>query len=277
MPYSYHYPEDKLNRIYPPDKTFDIKELKQKLPEKYLVNIYGLAGAGKGTTSRQLAKDLGVVHIDSGIIHRSITYVYLDTGLECTPDTIKEVMEVLDISLHDDGIRSVYKGQVLTVDQIRSPEVSSKVASYAENDFEQFAFFEIMYEMIKKYGKPVVLDGRGGQPPHIEKLEKEGFQIYRIILEIDDEINIKRYIKAYTDKQKLKDNDFILTKEEEEKMREEFGKTILARNQKDLDWMRPLYGIYEPGSAILDTSTYNIQSCVDACLVYMQSNIDKNQ
>jgi cytidylate kinase len=279
MSRSYDYPENELTRIdqlqLPP---FD-PGIISHLPQKYLINVYGLVGVGKGTISKQIAQKLDIPHIDTGLIHRSITYAYLDQGLECTPERTDAIIAELDITLDkEDGLIILYRGKHLTIPILREPRISAKVADYASIDHQQLASFKKLTEIITHYGSPVVLDGRGGHPPHVVQTESQGYEIVRILLEITDEVNIERYIAAFVQKQQQKDPGFVLTDSHKHDLREEFKITVLERNRKDLIFIDRLgLGASTPGSGILDTSELTIEEVTNYCLSYIVDMLTKTE
>ncbi|MEI6728802.1 MAG: (d)CMP kinase [bacterium] len=270
--------------VYPPNiaQKFEYKEfdkqktasLKKQFSKNTLICVYGLAGVGKGTVSKKIAQSLDITHFDSGLIHRSITYAYLDTGLECTPETISQIVNLLDIKLNSTGLEISYNGKTLTIPDLREPRISSNVARFASKDWEQLAFFELMYEILSHYGKPVVLDGRGGNPPHVKKLEDEGWKIIRILLEVSDEVNFERYYLAYLQKQLSKNIDFKETPELKEKVFSEFNESFLARNKIDIEWMQRMdIGFIVENSALIDNSVLTMGQALDTALNYIGSQM----
>lgn len=270
--------------VYPPNiaqkfeyRQFDKQNttlLKKQLPKNTLICVYGLAGVGKGTVSKLIAQSLDITHFDSGLIHRSITYAYLDTGLECTPQTISKIVSLLDIKLNSTGLEITYKGNTLTIADLREPRISSNVARFASKDWEQLAFFDLMYDILSHYGKPVVLDGRGGNPPHVKKLEKEGWKIIRILLEVSDEVNFERYYTAYLQKQLSKDISFKETPDLKEKVYTEFHESFLTRNNIDIEWMQRMnIGFIVSDSALIDNSILTMEQALDTALGYIQLRV----
>ena len=48
----------------------------------FKIAIDGPAGAGKSTIAKQLAKDLGVVYVDTGAMYRAMAYYFI-SNLGC--------------------------------------------------------------------------------------------------------------------------------------------------------------------------------------------------
>ena len=50
----------------------------------YAIAIDGPAGAGKSTIARRVAKDMGLIYVDTGALYRSIGYHVSGKGIEPT-------------------------------------------------------------------------------------------------------------------------------------------------------------------------------------------------
>ncbi|MEG2417523.1 MAG: (d)CMP kinase, partial [Eubacterium sp.] len=45
------------------------------------IAIDGPAGAGKSTIAKMIAKDLGIIYLDTGAMYRAITYGVMEAGI----------------------------------------------------------------------------------------------------------------------------------------------------------------------------------------------------
>lgn len=92
-----------------------------------IIAIDGPAGAGKGTVTKILAKDLNLVNIDTGATYRCVTLAALKKGLKIEDKSeIIEISKNINIDMIEDG-RVLLDGEDVT-DEIRSKEVSSFVS-----------------------------------------------------------------------------------------------------------------------------------------------------
>lgn len=128
------------------------------------IAIDGTAGSGKGTVSRELAKRLGVFHLDTGAIYRSIAFYILENKISPNDEkNIEKMLKNMKFSVvfeKDNGNmvqKNLLNGENLK-QKIRTEEVSevsSIVSQY--KDVREFAT-SIQHEIAKNYD--VIIEGR---------------------------------------------------------------------------------------------------------------------
>ncbi|NEQ25091.1 MAG: bifunctional pantoate--beta-alanine ligase/(d)CMP kinase, partial [Microcoleus sp. SIO2G3] len=121
-----------------------------------IVAIDGPAGAGKSTVVRQVAQRLGLLHLDTGAMYRSVTWLVLQSGIAIDDEpSIAELASRCDIQL--DGQQVFINGQDVTHD-IRSLEVTAQVSAIAA----QPAVRQELVKRQQQYGRRggVVMEGR---------------------------------------------------------------------------------------------------------------------
>ena len=99
-----------------------------------VVAIDGPVGAGKSTIARAVAERLGLGHLDTGAMYRSVALAALRRGIDPESATGAELAEVAAGVALEVGERVVVDGDDVT-DELRSPEVGrfvSKVAAEPE-------------------------------------------------------------------------------------------------------------------------------------------------
>ena len=125
-----------------------------------IIAIDGPSGAGKSTLSKNLAKRLGFVYIDTGALYRTVGLKFINKGVQL--DNTAEVEKVLSSTTVDinyvNAEQRVYLDGVDVSDEIRTPEVSL-MASAVSALPEVRAFLLGMQRSIAN-GKNVILDGR---------------------------------------------------------------------------------------------------------------------
>ena len=96
------------------------------------VAIDGPAGSGKSSVCKIIAEKYGFTYIDTGAMYRSVAWVSVHFG----EDNLVEKISNIDFILEENGkkISIKYDGKIYDLTkEIRTPEISSKVALVASN------------------------------------------------------------------------------------------------------------------------------------------------
>lgn len=103
------------------------------MSKNVVIAIDGPAGAGKSTVAKHLAQMLNYVYVDTGAMYRAITFLVLRNNVQDDINEIVKIAEDADIKLQfEDGITRVFiNGEEVTND-IRTPEVNSKVSDVSK-------------------------------------------------------------------------------------------------------------------------------------------------
>ena len=125
-----------------------------------IIAIDGPAGSGKSTIARLIAKDKGLIYLDTGAMYRLVTLKALNKGILGNNDLnyleeIKKLLDNLNIDIKENGF---YLDNVDVSQEIRKPIVSENVSDVA-------AIREVREKMVdlqRKFSesKNVILDGR---------------------------------------------------------------------------------------------------------------------
>ena len=125
-----------------------------------IIAIDGPAGSGKSTIAKLVAKDMGLVYLDTGAMYRLVTLKALNEGILGNDglnelDKIKKLLDDLNIDIRENGF---YLDDVDVSEEIRKPVVSENVSDVA-------AIREVREKMVdlqRKFSesKNVILDGR---------------------------------------------------------------------------------------------------------------------
>lgn len=127
----------------------------------FVVAIDGPAGTGKGTITKLIAQELGLVNIDTGAMYRCITLQALRKGIHSIEEKEKliEIARNIEIQTenHNGNQQVLLNGEDVTL-EIRGIEVSgfvSQVSSIPE-------IRELMVNLQRKMaeGKNVIMEGR---------------------------------------------------------------------------------------------------------------------
>ena len=125
--------------------------------KKLVITIDGPSGSGKGTTAEGVSKKLGIPHVDSGAIYRTIAYYLnaLSIG-ESEDEKITKALEGFLFTYNDKN--EVLLDGVLVEKDIRSRENSVRVFGYSRNPIIREYSTNLQRTFLQKNGG--VLDGR---------------------------------------------------------------------------------------------------------------------
>ena len=125
------------------------------------VAVDGPAGAGKSSVSKAVAKDLGLVYIDTGAMYRSVALFAINNGVDIknNPQELIKKLDEVDISIkYDDSGQLIYLNGEDVTGKIRTPEVSVGASDVA-------VIKEVREKLVKMQQKmaecdSVIMDGR---------------------------------------------------------------------------------------------------------------------
>ncbi len=127
---------------------------------KPIVAIDGPVGAGKSTTARRVARELGFVFVDTGAMYRAVTLDVLEKNTDPGDEgAVKAIVENSTVELRsvENGQRTFLNGRDVT-DRIRDRDVTAAVSAVSA----QKAVRERMTELQRALGRDggVVMEGR---------------------------------------------------------------------------------------------------------------------
>ena len=131
----------------------------------YIVAIDGPAGAGKGTITKLVAKELGLVSIDTGMLYRCHALAILRNNINLSNEKeIEDMLDKIKIELkNENNKQTVFLNGEDVTSEIRMPEIS-KVVSKTSSILgvrEKITNLErkVGYEWLKQ-GKNIIMEGR---------------------------------------------------------------------------------------------------------------------
>ena len=205
----------------------------------FVVAIDGPAGTGKGTITKLIAQELGLINIDTGAMYRSITLEALRQGINSIEEKEKliEIAKNIKIEMtNNNGEQEIFLNGENVSKEIRSTEVSgfvSQVSSIPE-------IRELMVNLQRKMaeGKNVIMEGRD------------------ITTVVFPNANVKIYLDADVEeraKRRYKEN-------KEKGMQTTFEETLEAMKKRDYNDMHKPVGALKiaEDAIVVDTTNMTI-------------------
>ena len=124
-----------------------------------IIAIDGPAGSGKSTTSKLVARKLGISHLDTGSMYRAVTVYFIENKYSFDNIDIDSVMESIDIEISDSIMdEAVFLNGNNITGKLRSQEVSRLVSDISSIPKVRFKMVEIQRRISEN--KSMVIDGR---------------------------------------------------------------------------------------------------------------------
>ena len=127
----------------------------------YSVAVDGPSGAGKSTLSKAVARELGVVYVDTGAIYRTIGYYIFREGID--PKDAGAVVAALplihvDMCYSEDGLQHMLLNGEDVTEQIRLPKISMYASAVSAIPPVRDYLLEMQRDMARR--SSVIMDGR---------------------------------------------------------------------------------------------------------------------
>ena len=127
----------------------------------YSVAVDGPSGAGKSTLSKEVAKELGIVYVDTGAIYRTIGYYIFTQGID--PKDERAVTAALpevqvDMRYGADGLQRMFLGGTDVTEKIRLPEISMYASAVSAIPAVRAFLLEMQRDMARTQN--ILMDGR---------------------------------------------------------------------------------------------------------------------
>ena len=137
-------------------------ETEDNMKRKPVIAIDGYSSTGKSSISKEIAKRLGIIHMDTGALYRGITYYALqqcthnnEIDLDCLIKNLNQVQ--LEFREVDNALK-LYLNQENIDQQIRTQEVSDQVSFIAKQPEVRAYLLKTQQDIAENGG--VIMDGR---------------------------------------------------------------------------------------------------------------------
>lgn len=123
---------------------------------KLKVAIDGPAGAGKSTIAKLIAKELGLMYINTGAMYRAVTMIALESNIAYNDsESLCEIINNMEMEFINDEL---YLNGENIQSKLSSLNISKNVSNYAAVKQVREKLIECMRKMSDKYD--VIMDGR---------------------------------------------------------------------------------------------------------------------
>lgn len=124
------------------------------------IAIDGPAGAGKSTVAKAVAKDLGIIYLDTGAMYRATAYYALQQGISVTDEiAVSAMLETMSMDIvYEDGAQQIYVNGVNTTPYLREHYMSKAASDISALPPVRYKMVDLQREFAKSHD--VVLDGR---------------------------------------------------------------------------------------------------------------------
>lgn len=124
-----------------------------------IIAVDGYSACGKSTLAKDLAKELGIVYIDSGAMYRAITLYYLEQREKNPILTIEELpLDQIQIDFIPGHKPIILLNKKDVSDEIRQPSVSDLVSEVSAVSKIRTALVDFQRKIAE--GKSIIMDGR---------------------------------------------------------------------------------------------------------------------
>lgn len=128
--------------------------------KKFAIALDGPSGSGKSTVAKLLAKEYGILYLDTGAMYRACALAAIDAGVkEFTEESVASVLKEIDLQVKYEGgaQRTFLRGRDVS-EEIRKPEISMAASAISALACVR----EKMVDMQRKIAaeQSCVLDGR---------------------------------------------------------------------------------------------------------------------
>lgn len=203
------------------------------------IAIDGPAGAGKSTIAKRVAKKLGIMYINSGLMYRTVTKKAIEQNI--SPDNIEKLCSIIDnMDMYFENDNLFVDGKDIT-DSLNLPQINKNVASYASIPEVRQRLVELQRNLSNKFD--IIMDGRDIGTVVLKNAS------FKFFLTATPEERAKRRYKELLEKGVASSYDEIL-------------KDIVDRDYTDMH--REVNPLIKADDAIeIDTTSYSIDEIVN--------------
>ncbi|MBR2057240.1 MAG: (d)CMP kinase [Clostridia bacterium] len=124
------------------------------------IAIDGPAGAGKSTVAKAVAKELGIIYLDTGAMYRATAYTAIKNGIDVSDEVgVGEMLKTLTMDVvYEDGAQQIIVNGFNTTPYLREHYMSKAASDISALPCVRYKLVDIQRELAQTYD--LVLDGR---------------------------------------------------------------------------------------------------------------------
>ena len=126
----------------------------------YSVAVDGPAGSGKSTVAKLIAKELGIVYIDTGAMYRAVALYCINNGIDTkNEEAVSGILDSIDMDIKaENGGQRIYLSGIDVTDDVRSQKAGAGASDVAVIGSVRQKLVNIQRSLAK--GMSVIMDGR---------------------------------------------------------------------------------------------------------------------
>ncbi len=125
------------------------------------IAIDGPAGAGKSTIAKAVAKDLGIIYLDTGAMYRATAYLAIQNGIDVKDEEkVSEMLKDLkmDVRYDENGVQHIFVNGIDATPHLREHFMSKAASDISALPCVRYKMVDLQRDFASK--NDVVLDGR---------------------------------------------------------------------------------------------------------------------
>jgi len=126
----------------------------------YTIAVDGPVGAGKSSVASEVARRLGILHLDTGAMYRAFAWKAVQEGVDLNDEAALEKLTQTSLPevRYENGAQHTYMDGQDVTDLIRTPEISMAASASSKHACVRRAMVARQQELAKK--QSVLMDGR---------------------------------------------------------------------------------------------------------------------